>query len=298
MKENKLGKQLALWFLAVGAVVLLVFFWQRRWHGQGLRAVLLVSQSEDRVRQPMKILLIDPSERTITQIPIPQETAWPALFKHGFFVSDALPGLTALEDYEADFLSSSIGMPLGIGIEGVLWRSKPLPTTRAQVVRWLWLHAINGAPTDLPLWDRWRLLGWVLFTPASGWQDRVVPTTTEVDGTSRLSKLKDWQDPVIRRSGATIVIRNGTDEPGLAARLAEGFEQWGFRVRNVETGEVGESRIVWSGEKEGDLGWSLQQLLSVWRVLPTTVDQAALASQRADVILELGPDLVSRYRRH
>lgn len=295
-------------FLILGVSLVLttfVLFMQRRWRGSGQRAILIVHEGGDEVRRPLTLMVIDADEEQATLVPLPTNWKVPAAVQYGSYASDALVGLTQLEQLHWRFLLLTLGLDLGVTIDDIVWTSKPPPLQLTDVRAVVGSTLLNRSYTTLMYWDRWRLW-WQLqriaeyHVQTADMAAMISSETGELDSAAlERSAARLWQDRQIRQSEASVVILNASGQTGLANRTARALELAGYYVRNVETAPEEERSTVYRTsevDKDESKRWARQRLELFLEKFDAKVDQERTQRARADFVIVIGKDIATLYK--
>jgi hypothetical protein len=299
------GKGLALWqsfFLtALLSLFLVVFllYRQREWTLRGQRALVIVHEQKEGVRQKLTLVVVDPLQQDLRILPLPpQQYVITALTRYGAYQTDALAGLTLLENLDWRFLEQSLAREYGVVLDGVVWTDQQSITSQSDVRTLSWSGVLNQSKTTLAYWDRWTW--WRLVGSVPQYQVELAPLQDWVDGDGRLrdTAYESWaetkiQDEQVRQSGLTVVVQNGSEAQGEANRVARMLRLIGYAVRNIDTiDRQTNTKIVLGSRREEkpEIAWAVTRLRDLYPHAEVIEDESAVQKARSDVLLILGQD--------
>jgi hypothetical protein len=287
-------------------LVVFLLYRQRDWTLRGQRALVIVHEQQEGVRQNLTLVVADPLQSDLRILPLPPEQyVVTALSRYGAYQTDALAGLTLLENLDWDFLQQSLAREYGVVVDGVVWTDQANVTTQAEVRRLSWSGVFNQSATTLSYWDRWTW--WRLVGSVPSYQVEIAPMKDWIDEEGRLrdTPYEAWaetkiQDEQIRQSGLTVVVQNGTQLQGEANRVARMLRLIGYAVRNIDTVEKQESTKIVLGasrEEQPEIAWALARLRDLYPRAEVVVDDAAVQKARSDIVLIMGQNQEGSFAR-
>jgi hypothetical protein len=289
--------------IAIVAWILTIFilYRQRRWQGPEQRAVLVVQSVPDTVRLPLRLVVLKPGEKIyILNISPEQKIATP--FKYGTYTSDALVGLTQMEEMEWSYLEYLIALEFGVAVEGIIWTDSPV-TSRSELSALSLQAVLNRKSNTMPWWDRLTLWHRVQQTPSYQVESvdlgQYLISDTKLLDTTRYDRWAELylQDSTIRGSGYSVAVQNGSGIEGYAGRVGRMLGLMGYDLRSIDTvGTSTLSEVIWSQSNRNE--WEstrLQTLFSSFsqRIDPNTVEQA-----RSRAVVRLGTDQTILFQPH
>jgi hypothetical protein len=290
---SSIWRMFGLVFVLSTLLAIFILFRQRTWRGNNQRAFLVVYESPGEVRRPMSLVVLKP-QRKVQVIPLPPEQIMEAPFGYGNYTSDALVGLTVLENLRWDFLQYVVALEYGVGVDGIIWSEQSDMGKLTEVKKLALLAALNQRPTTLAFWDRLILWQWLLRVPA--YQFEMVDVKTYLNNeTHQLDQARydRWaelylQDTSIRQSNYSVVVQNGTGVDGYAGRVGRMLSLMGFYVRGLETiNEQKESTLVIEKQNQNWPGERLEMILKLWK---KKRDTGLTTEKRVNAVLQLGTD--------
>ncbi len=296
-------KGLTLWqsffFTVLVSLFLVVFllYRQREWEQRGQRAVLVVHEQEQGVRQRLTLVVADPIQSDIHILPLPEKQyVVTAIARYGAYQTDALAGLTLLEGLDWEFLEQSLSREYGVVIDGIFWTHESEIKSDAGVRGLAWQGILNRVNTTLSYWDRWTW--WRLVRSVPSYQVELAKTEDWVDAEGRLRTLayESWaekkiQDEQIRQSGIAVVVQNGSQIQGEANRVARMLRIVGYAVRNIDTIDPQENtKIVLSQtrEEKSEIAWAVSRLKELYPQATVEENTEVAQRARADIVLVIG----------
>lgn len=282
------------------ALTIFILFRQRRWEGNHQRAVLLVHEGQDEVRQALTIVVLKP-EKKVQVLPIPSKQVIETPLDYGSFSSDALVGLTQLENLQWEFLTYTLSLEFGVGIDGIIWTKDEQVNQLSQLKKLALMSILNQRPTTMAFWDRLKLGQTLQQVPS--YQFELVDVNIYLDEASnRLDKTRydRWaelylQDAEIRGSDFSLVVQNATSVNGYATRVGRMLGLMGYYVRGLETVEEDSGTTLYI--TKGNLVWPGDRLRNFFSALPQKRDDQLPQEKRTNAVLRLGNDQKEWYRR-
>lgn len=281
-------------------LAIFILFRQRRWEGNHQRAVLVVHQGQDEVRQALTIVVLKP-EKKVQVLPIPARQVIETPLDYGSFNSDALVGLTQLEKLQWEFLTYTLSLEFGVGIDGIIWTKDEQINQLSQLKKLSIMSILNQRPTTMAFWDRLKLGQSLQRVPS--YQFELVDVNIYLDeSTNRLDKTRydRWaelylQDAEIRGSDFSLVVQNATSVNGYATRVGRMLGLMGYYVRGLETVEEDADTTLYI--TKGNLVWPGDRLRNFFAALPQKRDDELPQEKRTNAVLRLGNDQKEWYRR-
>jgi len=277
-----------------------ILFRQRHWRGSHQRAVLIVHEGQDEVRQPLSIVVLK-ADKKVQVLPLPPQQVIETPLDYGSYNSDALVGLTQLEKLRWDFLTYTVSLEYGVAIDGIIWTKQPDLPQLSQVRKLSLLAMLNQRPSTMSWWD--RLSMWQYLQQVPAYQFELVEVQQYVDqSTHRLDQTRydRWaelylQDPEVRGSDYSLVVQNATSVNGYATRVGRMLGLMGYYVRGLETVEedTGTTLLL----EKGDQSWPGKKLQLFLDALPQKRDNELTQEKRTNAVLRLGNDQKEWYRR-
>ncbi len=281
------------------ALTIFILFRQRQWKGEEQRGVVIVQSVPDEVRQPLTLVILKPDQKVFL-LPIPPEQKIETPFNYGVYTSDALGGLTQLEDLKWEFLLSTLSLEFGVGLDGIIWTDSPVTTLGD--LRAVGLQAmLNRKATTLPWWDRMTL--WRKLQQMPSYQieteeiARYLQTETQMLDTNRYDRWAEFslQDARIRESGFSVSVQNGSGIEGYAGRVGRMLGLMGYDLRSVETvGTNTISELLWAQDPGN--GWSQRRLRELLPVFSSRTDSGTTEQARSQAVIRLGTDQVTLFQ--
>lgn len=282
-------------FLLSVLLTIFILFRQRQWRGQEQRSVIVahLPEQENQVRQKLSVILFRPGEEIhVLQIPARLKIETP--LEYGIYESDALVGLTQLEDLKWDYLRYSISLELGVAIDDVVWTSQSEITKINQLRRLAFWAFLNQRDSTMSLWDRGKMWWWSVRLPSYQLEStdlsKYLTSTDELneDSYDRWAQLY-LQDSQIRASDFSVVVRNGSGINNYASRVARFLTLTGYYVRSVETVDQQEDQeeTALFLQSRPD-SWPAWRLLSLVDEFPWYKDKQLTQDNRAQAVWVIG----------
>lgn len=287
------------------SIVLTIFvlFMQRHWKMSGQRAILIVHNAVDEVRKPLTLAVIRSASNELTLISIPEEQSVNILTNEVSYGSDALVGYAQLESYTWSYVQYLIGLEYGVVIDGIVWsESAPQGMSLEEVKKLARKSLFRQVPTTLAYWD--RFLWWQSVTRIPNYEvenasemQRLLLENKALDFSQyRKQFLTKIQDPVIRNSGWSVAILNGSGVQGYASRVASALEMMGYEVRSVDTIEkTDRSAVVFAPQRDDIFAqeqWADQRLRDFFQPFENREDEEISRRRRSNVVIILGTDQI------
>lgn len=281
-------------------LTIFILFRQRRWVGNHQRAVLVVHEGIDEVRQPLSIVVLKPDKK-VQVLPIPPQQVIETPLDYGHYNSDALVGLTQLEHLRWDFLTYTVSLEYGVSIDGIIWTKQTELTQLSQVRKLALLALFNQRPNSLAFWDRLRL--WQSLQQVPSYQFTLVDVSTYLDETTHQldqTRYDRWaelylQDAEIRGSDYSLVVQNATSVNGYATRVGRMLSLMGYYVRGLETVEEDSGTTLFI--EKGKSSWPSDHLQHFFDALPLKRDNNLTTEKRTNAVLRLGNDQKDWYKK-
>jgi len=290
--SQSIWKAFGIIFLLSTVLSVFILFRQRQWQGDHQRAVLVVHSVGDEVRQPLSLVIVKP-ENKIQVLPLPPDQIVETPLDYGGYATDALVGLTQLENLRWEYLTYAVSLEYGVAIDGIVWSKEPDLKNLSQVRKLAFLALINRQPSTIVFWDRFKWWVWLQRVPS--YQFESVDVAQYVDGNRRLDQARydRWaelylQDSAIRGSDYSLIVQNGTGVDGYAHRVGRMLGLMGFYVRGLETIDGLEKSAVLL--EKGAEPWSAQRLQSVFSSFPSKKDPGLVEEKRTNAVLRVGTD--------
>lgn len=285
-------------FLAIAllAWVLTIFilFRQSEWSGKQQRGVILIESRPDEVRQPLTLVIMKPDNKVFV-MPIPAQQKIETPFNYGTYSSDALVGLTQLEQLDWEYLEYTLALEFGVALDGIIWTDTPASSVGE--LRSLGLQAVlNRKASTVSWWDRMTWWRWLQQVPTYQLEtldmsNYLIGDTNMLD-TTRYDRWAELylQDPDIRGNGFSVSVQNGSGIEGYASRVGRMVGLMGYDLRSIDTvGTSTISELLWAETLQRD-NWSAQRLQEVLEPFRARVDQGANEQARSQAIIRLGTD--------
>ncbi len=276
-----------------------LLFRERQWRGDHQRAVLVVHQVKDEVRQPLSLVVVK-TENKVQVLPLPPQQVIQTPLDYGNYTSDALVGLTQLENLRWEFLTYAISLEYGVAIDGIVWTQEAELSSLSKVRKLAFFALVNNQPSTMVFWDRFKWWGWLQRVPS--YQFELVDIHQYLTDANRLDEPRydRWaelylQDASIRGSDYSLVVQNGTGVDGYAHRIGRMLGLMGFYVRGLETIDGLERSAVLL--EKGTTPWSGQRLESVFSFFTTKRDQALVEEKRTNAVLRVGSDQAQYFKK-
>jgi len=288
--------------IALVAWVLTIFilFRQREWSGNQQRGIIVIESRPDEVRQPVTLVIMKPDNKVLL-MPIPAQQKIETPFNYGTYSSDALVGLTQLEELDWEYLEYTLALEFGVSLDGIVWTDTPVSSLGD--LRSLGLQAmLNRRASTLSWWDRMTWWRWLQQVPSYQLEtvnlsSYLVSETNMLD-TTRYDRWAELylQDPDIRGNGFSVSVQNGSGIEGYASRVGRMVGLMGYDLRSIDTvGTSTISELLWAEDLQSD-NWSAQRLQSVLAPFRARVDQGANEQARSQAIIRLGTDQATLFQ--
>jgi len=288
--------------IALVAWVLTIFilFRQREWSGNQQRGIIVIESRPGEVRQPLTLVIMKPDNKVLL-MPIPAQQKIETPFNYGTYSSDALVGLTQLEELDWEYLEYTLALEFGVALDGIVWSDTPVRSLGD--LRSLGLQALlNRKANTLAWWDRATLWRWLQEVPS--YQLETVDMSNYLIGDTNMldtTRYDRWaelylQDSAIRANGFSISVQNGSGIEGYASRVGRMVGLMGYDLRSIDTvGTSTISELLWAETLQRD-NWSAQRLQSVLAPFRARVDQGANEQSRSQAIIRLGTDQATLFQ--
>lgn len=282
------------WFLTI-----FILFRQRKWEGAEQRAVLLIQSVPGEVRQPLSIVVLKPGEKIyLLQVSPQQKIETP--FNYGIYTSDALAGLTQLENLDWEYLEYTVALEFGVALDGVIWTDTPV-TNRSELSSLSLQALLNRKANTLAWWDRMTL--WRRVQQAPSYQVESIDLQQYLISGSQLldtTRYDRWaelylQDSTLRASGYSVAVQNGSGIEGYAGRVGRMLGLMGYDLRSIDTvGTSTISELLWAQEPKNE--WASKRLGAILETFTQRVDANTAEQARSQAVVRLGTDQAILFR--